>query len=441
MLQKRSTTRRERENARDFSFFQFDVVVVFFFRRRRLFFFAASSRARSFCSISRIDPPSLPLISGSTGRIARGGSKRKKGRDALRRRLFVRIDALLDASPGRCHDSCSREKRQAKNQPHLPSLSFSFPSLPPTNPSTTTDLGPRHRRRGRRRLGPGSCPGAQALRRERRRFFSDLFDLFSSEAAGFAPGAGPQPARPHRGRAAPARRLPEAQAARPRIRCRRHRRPEGGRATRCSRVGATRRSLTHEGFLRRRRGAVFPQRSGSSSGSARPPRKLPGVTIRQGTVRSLVDDEGKPWDDGSNNASSSSSFSSSARSPPSRPVRGVSYKSAVDGQQRVARAHLTIVCDGMYSNLRSKLSTPQIEAPSYFVGLILKKATLPAPSHGHVVLGDPSPVLFYPISSDEVRCLVDVPGDRLPSASTGDLARYLLEVIGPQVPPGTQAAL
>lgn len=170
--------------------------------------------------------------------------------------------------------------------------------------------------------------------------------------------------------------------------------------------------------------------------------RAPGVTVRQGTVRGLVDDEGRPWDDGSSSSasssgttSSSSSSSSSSRAPPSRPVRGVSYRSACDGQQRVARAHLTIVCDGMYSNLRSKLSTPQIEAPSYFVGLILKGATLPAPSHGHVVLGDPSPVLFYPISSTEVRCLVDVPGDRLPSASTGDLARYLLEVIGPQVPP------
>jgi len=174
----------------------------------------------------------------------------------------------------------------------------------------------------------------------------------------------------------------------------------------------------------------------------------PGVTVRQGTVHGLVDDEGRPWDDGSGGGASSSSTaasasgaasSSSSRAPPSRPVRGVSYRSACDGQQRVARAHLTIVCDGMYSNLRSKLSTPQIEAPSYFVGLILKNATLPAPSHGHVVLGVPSPVLFYPISSTEVRCLVDVPGDRLPSASTGDLARYLLEVIGPQVPAALRA--
>ena len=31
--------------------------------------------------------------------------------------------------------------------------------------------------------------------------------------------------------------------------------------------------------------------------------------------------------------------------------------------------------------------------------------TLPHPGHGHVVLGQPSPVLFYPISDMEVRCL------------------------------------
>lgn len=163
--------------------------------------------------------------------------------------------------------------------------------------------------------------------------------------------------------------------------------------------------------------------------------RAPGVTVRQGIVKSLVDDRGMPWDENNSNSDSASTSTSSASfSPPSRPVRGVSYRSACDGQQRVARGHLTVVCDGMYSNLRSKLSAPRIEAPSYFVGLLLKGAELPAPSHGHVILGDPSPVLFYPISSHEVRCLVDVPGGRLPSASTGDLAKYLLTVIAPQVP-------
>jgi 2-polyprenyl-6-methoxyphenol hydroxylase-like FAD-dependent oxidoreductase len=41
------------------------------------------------------------------------------------------------------------------------------------------------------------------------------------------------------------------------------------------------------------------------------------------------------------------------------PVSGVLYKAA-DGVERTARADLSIICDGMYSSLRSKLSTPQI---------------------------------------------------------------------------------
>lgn len=47
---------------------------------------------------------------------------------------------------------------------------------------------------------------------------------------------------------------------------------------------------------------------------------------------------------------------------------------------------------------------------------------------------DPSPVLFYPISENEVRCLVDVPGQKLPSKSSGALERHLREVVAPQLP-------
>jgi len=49
-------------------------------------------------------------------------------------------------------------------------------------------------------------------------------------------------------------------------------------------------------------------------------------------------------------------------------------------------------------------------------------------------LGDPSPILFYPISSTEIRCLVDVPaGKKLPSLGNGEMARYLKTVVAPQV--------
>lgn len=138
--------------------------------------------------------------------------------------------------------------------------------------------------------------------------------------------------------------------------------------------------------------------------------KSPNITMRQGFVKKLINADGEEWEEG-------------------QPVSGVRYK-AVGGEDRVARAHLTIVCDGMYSNLRKKLSEPEIQHPSFFVGIILKGAKLPFPNHGHVVLAKPSPILFYPISSTEVRCLVDVPGKKLPA----DLPEYLRSVVAPEVP-------
>ena len=46
---------------------------------------------------------------------------------------------------------------------------------------------------------------------------------------------------------------------------------------------------------------------------------------------------------------------------------------------------------------------PSIRHPSFFVGLILRDCHLPSANFGHVVLARPSPILFYPISSTEVR--------------------------------------
>ena len=71
--------------------------------------------------------------------------------------------------------------------------------------------------------------------------------------------------------------------------------------------------------------------------------------------------------------------------------------------------------------------------PSCFVGLLLEDSKLPFADHGHVVLADPSPILFYRISSTEIRCLVDVPGQKVPSISNGEMAKYLKTVVAPQV--------
>lgn len=139
---------------------------------------------------------------------------------------------------------------------------------------------------------------------------------------------------------------------------------------------------------------------------------LPNVTLEEGTVTSLVEENGT--------------------------VKGVQYKRK-NGQEeefKAAYAPLTIVCDGCFSNLRRYLvCNPKVDVPSCFVGLVLENCQLPFSNHGHVILADPSPILFYPISSTEIRCLVDVPGQKVPSISNGDMATYLKTVVAPQVPP------
>ncbi|RVW56285.1 Squalene monooxygenase [Vitis vinifera] len=132
------------------------------------------------------------------------------------------------------------------------------------------------------------------------------------------------------------------------------------------------------------------------------------VQLEQGTVTSLLEEKGT--------------------------IRGVNYKTK-DGETMTAYAPLTIVCDGCFSNLRRSLCTPKVDVPSCFVGLLLEDCELPFANHGHVVLADPSPILFYRISSTEIRCLVDVPGQKVPSISNGEMAKYLKTVVAPQIPP------
>ncbi|XP_057981413.1 squalene epoxidase 3-like isoform X2 [Malania oleifera] len=134
---------------------------------------------------------------------------------------------------------------------------------------------------------------------------------------------------------------------------------------------------------------------------------LPNVWMEQGTVTSLLEENGT--------------------------IKGVQYKTKT-GQEVKAYAPLTIVCDGCFSNLRRSLCNPKVDVPSCFVGLVLENCELPFANHGHVILGDPSPVLFYPISSTEVRCLVDVPGPKVPSIANGEMAKYLKTVVAPQIP-------
>ena len=75
----------------------------------------------------------------------------------------------------------------------------------------------------------------------------------------------------------------------------------------------------------------------------------------------------------------------------------------------------------------------QVEIPSSFAALLLKNCEAPYPNHGHVILADPSPILCYRISSTEIRCLVDIPGKKIPSVGNGEMALYLKTKVAPQV--------
>jgi len=74
-------------------------------------------------------------------------------------------------------------------------------------------------------------------------------------------------------------------------------------------------------------------------------------------------------------------------------------------------ANLTIASDGFYSRLRKVLSDNEVSITSHFIGVLMKDVPLPFPNHGHLFLSGPTPFVCYPISSTEIRCLVDFPSD------------------------------
>uniref|UniRef100_M1A298 Squalene monooxygenase n=1 Tax=Solanum tuberosum TaxID=4113 RepID=M1A298_SOLTU len=48
-------------------------------------------------------------------------------------------------------------------------------------------------------------------------------------------------------------------------------------------------------------------------------------------------------------------------------------------------------------------------------------------------MSDTSPMSIYPISSTEIRCMILIPAQTLPSMANGDLVNYLNTVVAPQV--------
>ena len=99
---------------------------------------------------------------------------------------------------------------------------------------------------------------------------------------------------------------------------------------------------------------------------------------------------------------------------------------------------MTFVADGCFSKFRKSYIQKPVQVRSNFVGLLLKDVELPAPNHGHVVLGK-APILLYQISQHDTRILIDIPG-KLPSSSSGALKSHLTNTITPQLPASIRSA-
>ena len=122
-----------------------------------------------------------------------------------------------------------------------------------------------------------------------------------------------------------------------------------------------------------------------------------------------------------------------------RQILGV--ESLTNGEKDFYFGALTIIADGYASKFRKEYIPHTPVSKSKFYGLELIDADLPAPGHGHVVLGDGAPVLLYQIGTHETRALVDVP-DGLPSAAVanGGVKGHLRKTVLPSLPKRVQSS-
>ncbi|KAG5517965.1 hypothetical protein PMAC_000420 [Pneumocystis sp. 'macacae'] len=118
-------------------------------------------------------------------------------------------------------------------------------------------------------------------------------------------------------------------------------------------------------------------------------------------------------------------------------VLGVTVRVKATGQLEQHFAPLIVVADGCFSAFRKQFISKPVIIKSNFIGLLLKNVILPMPLHGHVILSRHSPILIYQLSTHYTRILIDIPG-KLPSNSTGELKKYMEEVVIPILPKSIQ---
>lgn len=111
----------------------------------------------------------------------------------------------------------------------------------------------------------------------------------------------------------------------------------------------------------------------------------------------------------------------------------VGAKVDIEGRGKVEfNAHITFVCDGIFSKFRRELSPEHVpKVGSSFVGMSLFDAKMPTPNHGHVILGaQHMPILVYQISPEETRILCAYNSPKLPS----DVKGWMVKDVQPFIP-------
>ncbi|CAA7023368.1 unnamed protein product [Microthlaspi erraticum] len=134
---------------------------------------------------------------------------------------------------------------------------------------------------------------------------------------------------------------------------------------------------------------------------------LTNVQLEEGTVKSLIEEKGV--------------------------VKGVTYKNSA-GEETTAFALLTVVCDGCYSNLRRSVVDNKEDVHSYMVGYVTKNSRLEDPHSLHLIFSKPLVCFIYQITSEEVRCVAEVPADSIPSIANGEMSNFLRNTMAPQIP-------
>jgi squalene monooxygenase len=118
-------------------------------------------------------------------------------------------------------------------------------------------------------------------------------------------------------------------------------------------------------------------------------------------------------------------------------IIGVKYMENESKEEKILNANLTIGCEGPHARLRGKLSKANKVVNGHFVGLKLKDCKLPHEGHGHLVVTDKTPFIIYPISSNEVRLLIDFPGEKPPRLGA-KMKELLLDYYLPLFPESTK---